>query len=76
MAKQCLAIAIDLSISDIIKPVLDRSVSNTLETTRELILKDFIYETDHERILSSAEKLIANLTWNLAMVTCWEPLRI
>ncbi len=71
-----MAIAIDLSINDIIKPVLDRSVSNTLETTRELVLKDFLYENDSEKILKAAEKLISNLTWNLAMVTCREPLRI
>ena len=76
MAKQCLAIAIDLSINDIIKPVLDRSVSNTLETTREMVLKDFIYENNLEKIMGAAEKLISNLTWNLAMVTCREPLRI
>lgn len=76
LAKQCLAMAIDLSINDIIKPVLDRSVSNTLETTRELVLKDFLFETDSDKIIRAAENLITNLTWNLAMVTCREPLRI
>lgn len=38
--------AIDISINDIIKPVMDWSVSNSLETTKFMILKDFIYEKD------------------------------
>ena len=74
--KQIVAMAIDLSIKDIIKPVLDRSVKNTLETTRELALKDFCTEPDEKKLLMGAEAMITNLTWNLALVTCREPLRV
>lgn len=74
--KQIVAMAIDLSIKDIIKPVLDRSVKNTLETTRELALKDFCTEADEKKLLIGAEAMITNLTWNLALVTCREPLRV
>ena len=76
LARQYIAIAIDISINDIIKPVLDWSVTNSLETTKQMILKDFIYETDAEKIMSAAECLASNLTRNLAMITCKEPLRI
>ena len=55
---------------------MDRSVINTLETTKEMILKDFIFETDINKIMKAAEIFISNLTWNLALVTCREPLRI
>lgn len=46
VVRQYLALAIDISINDIIKPVLDRSVINTLDTTKQMILKDFLYESD------------------------------
>jgi CCR4-NOT transcription complex subunit 1 len=42
--------AIDQSIKDIIQPVLERSVTNTLETTRELVLKDFIVENEEDKL--------------------------
>jgi hypothetical protein len=74
--KQIVAAAIDNSIKGIIKPVLDRSVKNTLETTRELALKDFAFEEDERKLFESAKAMITNLTWNLALVTCKEPLRI
>lgn len=70
-----MAIAINSSIEDIIEPVLDRSVSNTLETTRELIIKDFVAEDDERKIMNAAEAMITNLTWLIALVTCKEPLR-
>lgn len=73
--KQIVAMAIDQSIKDIIRPVLDRSVSNTLETTREIALKDYQGEPDEKKLMAGAEAMITNLTWNLALVTCREPLR-
>lgn len=62
VVRQYLALAIDISINDIIKPVLDRSVINTLDTTKQMILKDFLYESDQSKILKAAECLISNLT--------------
>lgn len=38
--------AIDQSIKKIIKLAVDRNIGNTLQTTRELILKDFVGEPD------------------------------
>ncbi len=67
--------AIDQSIKDIIQPVLERSVSNTLETTRELVIKDYMGDSNEKRLKEGAEAMITNLTWNLALVTCRDPLR-
>ncbi len=74
--RQIVAMAIDLAVKNIIKPVLDRSVKNTLETTRELALKDFAFEPDEKKLFDGAKAMITNLTWNLALVTCREPLRV
>ena len=74
--EQIVALAIDLSIKDIIEPVKDRSVKNTLETTRELVKKDLAGEPSSTVFLQTAKMIITNLTWNLALVTCREPLRV
>ena len=74
--KQLFAMAVDLSIKDLIKPVLERSLSNTIKTTRELVLKDFLGEPDPEKLRSGAEAMITNLTWNLALITCRDPLLV
>jgi len=42
--------AVDLSIIDILPPVVDRSVTIALITTRELVLKDFAYDSDYNKI--------------------------
>ena len=38
--------AVDQSIIEILKPVVDRSVTIALITTKELVLKDFAYDGD------------------------------
>ena len=38
--------AVDSSIVEILPPVVDRSVTIALITTRELVLKDFAYDSD------------------------------
>ena len=73
--KTIVAIAINSSIQDIIRPVLERSVKIALDTTRELILKDFAFETDEKKFFEYAKNMIQNLSWNLALVTCRDPLR-
>jgi len=68
--------AIDLSIKDLIHPVRERSLSNTIITTKELILKDFMGEPDPKKVRAGAEAMITNLTWNLALITCRDPLLV
>jgi CCR4-NOT transcription complex subunit 1 len=68
--------AVDNSIVEILPPVVDRSVTIALITTRELVLKDFAYDGDYKRVLEAADLIVQNLAGSLALVTCREPLRM
>lgn len=68
--------AVDNSIVEILPPVVDRSVTIALITTRELVLKDFAYDGDHNKVMQAADLIIQNLAGSLALVTCREPLRM
>ena len=68
--------AVDNSIVEILPPVVDRSVTIALITTRELVLKDFAYDGDSKRVLKAADLIVQNLAGSLALVTCREPLRV
>lgn len=68
--------AVDNSIVEILPPVVDRSVTIALITTRELVLKDFAYDGDYERVLEAADLIVQHLAGSLALVTCREPLRM
>lgn len=56
--------------------MVDRSVTIALITTRELVLKDFAYDGDFQKILKAADLIIQNLAGSLALVTCREPLKM
>ena len=68
--------AVEESIEEILKPVVDRSVTIALITTKELVLKDFAYDNSCERISEASEHIIQSLAGSLALVTCREPLRL
>ena len=68
--------AVDNSIVEILPPVVDRSVTIALITTRELVLKDFAHDGDYERVIAAARLIVQNLADSLALVTCREPLRM
>ena len=69
-------IAIDRAIREIISPVVERSVTISCVTTRELMLKDFAMEPDEQRMRKAAQLMVQNLAGSLALVTCKEPLRV
>lgn len=50
--------AVDNSIVEILPPVVDRSVTIALITTRELVLKDFAFDGDYERVLKAADLIV------------------
>ena len=50
--------AVDSSIVEILPPVVDRSVTIALITTRELVLKDFAFDSDFNKILSAADLIV------------------
>jgi hypothetical protein len=68
--------ALDRAIREIISPVVERSVTIAVVTTRELIVKDFQFEPDDLKMLTAAHQMVQNLTSSLALVTCKEPLRV
>ncbi|MFN7880883.1 MAG: DUF3819 domain-containing protein, partial [bacterium] len=68
--------AVDDSIVEILPPVVDRSVTIALITTRELVLKDFAHDGDYQRVMKAADLIVQNLAGSLALVTCREPLRM
>lgn len=68
--------AVDASIVDILGPVVDRSVTIALITTRQLVLKDFAFDGNTSKVRDAADQIVQNLAGSLALVTCREPLRI
>jgi len=73
--KRCVPLAVDKAIQDII-PVVERSVQIACVTTRQLIMKDFAMEPDHNVIRGAAHQMVRKLTSSLALVTCKDPLRV
>ena len=67
---------VERSIEEILPPVVDRSVTIALITTRELVVKDFACDGDPTKILKAADLIIQNLAGALALVTCKEPLKL
>eukprot|EP00759_Apiculatamorpha_spiralis_P056339 PhF_6_TR7999/c0_g1_i1/m.12325/K12604/CNOT1, NOT1; CCR4-NOT transcription complex subunit 1 len=68
-------IAVEAALKEIIQPVVERSVVIACNTTRELVMKDFLSDPDDTKLRRSAQLMARNLASNLAMVTCKEPLR-
>ncbi|KAI8335037.1 CCR4-Not complex component, Not1-domain-containing protein [Chlamydoabsidia padenii] len=75
-AKQLVLQAINMSIREIIEPVVDRSVAIAAVSSRELVAKDFAMESDENKMRKAAHLMVQNLAGSLAMVTCKEPLRL
>ena len=74
--KRVVPVAVDRAISEIITPVVERSVTIACMTTQELIMKDFAMEPDDGRIRNAAHQMVSSLAGSLALVTCKEPLRV
>ncbi|XP_057952190.1 uncharacterized protein LOC131146551 isoform X3 [Malania oleifera] len=68
-------IAIERAIKEVTIPVVQRSVAIAIQTTKELVLKDYAMESDETRIYNAAHLMVASLAGSLAHVTCKEPLR-
>lgn len=68
--------AVEQSINEILPPVVTRSVTIAVITTRELVLKDFAYDGSVEKLTMAIESIMQNLAGALALVTCRDPLRL
>jgi CCR4-NOT transcription complex subunit 1 len=73
--KRFFANAMDASVREVIAPVVERSVTISCMTVRELVPKDFAFEPDENRVRQAARWMVAALASSLALVTCKEPLR-
>ena len=74
--KKIIAQAVDSAIQEIIPPVISRSVTIALVTTKQLALKDFLLEPDDQKLLKGTHHIAQNLAGSLALVTCREPLKM
>ncbi|KAG8391589.1 hypothetical protein BUALT_Bualt01G0203200 [Buddleja alternifolia] len=70
-----LPIAMDRAVKEIVSSIVQRSVSIATQTTKELVLKDYVMEPDETLIRNAAHLMVARLAGSLAHVTCKEPLR-
>lgn len=64
------------AITEIIAPVVERSVTIAAISTTQLIEKDFAMEGNPEILQKSAHNVVKALSGSLALVTCKEPLRM
>ncbi|KAL5812656.1 hypothetical protein ACOSQ3_027606 [Xanthoceras sorbifolium] len=67
--------AIERAVKEVMSPVVQRSVAIAIQTTKELVLKDYAMEPDETRVYNAAHLMVASLAGSLAHVTCKEPLR-
>lgn len=70
------ASAAQQAITEIIFPVVERSVTIAAISSRELVVKDYATEPDEVKLRTAAHNLVKNLAGSLAHVTCREPLRM
>lgn len=73
--KMIITKAVDVSIQEIVDPVIDRAVKIAKVTTKQLILKDFALESDPQKFKESSYNMVKNMAGPLAQVTCREPLK-
>lgn len=57
-------------------PVIARSVTIALVTTKQIALKDFVLEPDDRKVTRGLHLIVQNLAGSLALVTCREPLKM
>ncbi|ORY62659.1 CCR4-Not complex component, Not1-domain-containing protein [Pseudomassariella vexata] len=67
--------ALTRALSDIIQPVVDRSVTIAAISTQQMIHKDFATEPDENKIRTCAINMVKATAGSLALVTSKEPLR-
>ena len=67
---------LNMSINGIFPTVSQRAVNISLKTTKELLIKDFMFDNDEIKFKNAAESVIKSLSGSLAMITSKEPFRI
>ena len=67
---------LNLSINGIFPTVCQRAVNISLKTTKEILIKDFMFDDDEKKFKNATESVIKSLSGSLAMITSKEPFRI
>ncbi|KNH06802.1 Not1-domain-containing protein [Perkinsela sp. CCAP 1560/4] len=70
-----LKLAVEVAVKEVLLPVVERSVLIATSTTRELIRKDFAFDTDDQALEKHLKAMARALASSLAVVTAKEPLR-
>jgi CCR4-NOT transcription complex subunit 1 len=73
--RQLLSVAVERAVSEIIGPVVERSVTIAAISASQLVGKDLALEPNAERYREAAHTAVRNMAGSLAGVTCKEPLR-
>ncbi|WRX18737.1 CCR4-Not complex component [Theobroma cacao] len=68
-------IAMERAIKELLSLVVQRIVLIAIQTTKEVVLKDYAMESDETCIYEAAHSMVASLAGSLAHVTCKETLR-
>ena len=74
--KEIITISVDTAIKNIVTPVVQRSVSIAIKTTKQLALKDFSMEPSTEKLIRGIELILKYFAGSLALVTCRELFRM
>ncbi|GFH13784.1 CCR4-NOT transcription complex subunit 1, partial [Haematococcus lacustris] len=74
--KSLVPAAVERGVTEILSPVVERSVTIACYTTMELLMKDFALEPDEGRMRKAAHLMVSSLAGSLALVTCKDPLRV
>lgn len=64
----------ELVLSDLIKPVVYRSVTTAINTSRNIVLKDFLYENDEKKFTVALSSIVQRLSTAMALANCRDPL--
>ncbi|KAI9223809.1 CCR4-Not complex component, Not1-domain-containing protein [Blastocladiella britannica] len=74
--KRLVHVAFDRAIRETLAPVVERSVTISSISMRDLIGKDFASEPNEMHVLKASLMMAQHLAGSLAIVTCKEPLRL
>ncbi len=68
--------ALERAVQDLTTPVVERSARICVQSTLKLVLKDYITESDENKMRVATRTMVQHLAGSLAMVTGKEPLRL
>uniref|UniRef100_T1GJ19 CCR4-Not complex component Not1 C-terminal domain-containing protein n=1 Tax=Megaselia scalaris TaxID=36166 RepID=T1GJ19_MEGSC len=72
--KHTLTTAIERTITEWLQPLVDRSVRIAVQTTEQIVRKDFALDHDENRMRIAAHHMVRNLASGMAMITCKDQL--